>query len=715
MDAETISQFWRHASSLPSRGTTGGLVHRQYIAATREMTRRADTFQRAVVGTAHRREFEDFIYPASYGEQERLNRNGRRTTRRGSGPGKSALFYGKDWEDLVVVPYFYAPGELCGFACGDDREVRPSQFLFRSFSQRRKGLREAGLGLLDAALSSRVADFAGTLFIMLDLDLALHLQLRWCHDHSTPLPLVVAIDDDRHRSEAVWQRIPMSKRVLISSTPDAATFRQAYLAQARVSIVPDLRDQLTDAPIDRLPRTVEEGLEWFRMYSLDRILVCPRRRLKRFEQLSVPWKRSLAITLRKTSLANVPRLLNEIALPKSEQMAVLDRVDSGARNRLQRIDDGYLTAPRCSCNNQVIVDFQNQWIIDETRQPIGSTVRIKEFLRRKSGELVVKGFVQTGSSNLEFSLPADRIDRVGLLSAVKREFADRGIPLQFRRGWSQCSFEVAKAFGQPPLVLEADVVGWCGWGFRLPGFGITIDGFEVSAAAPLANNRDPGGQLVIPNTLTLNHLRPISLNTPEVAEFWAIVRCMILQIMAPVAEAPPPATMLIGKQANQVAMSVASALAAPLATIPARRDANRRFADIRLQAEYHRWPTVIAGDWAAAGRAGERAIPNCLASTGEIGMIKSQRAGWQAIRITKAEATASLIAEYAPAVILHYLGSFAARRYWLSLVGTDWQERVWRDVCQWFGPIGRGRAVRMLSDQLIHPPGKAARIVAQIE
>src|SRR5690606_34375013 len=93
MAAETINQFWRHASSLPSRGTTGGLVHRQYIAATRAMTRRADTFQRAVVGTAHRREFENLIYPASYGEQERVNRNGRRTTRRGSGPGKSALFY----------------------------------------------------------------------------------------------------------------------------------------------------------------------------------------------------------------------------------------------------------------------------------------------------------------------------------------------------------------------------------------------------------------------------------------------------------------------------------------------------------------------------------------------------------------------------------------------------------------------------------------------
>ena len=706
MDAEAINQFWRHASSLPTRGTTGGFVHRQYIAATREMTRRADTLKRAVVGTVHRREFEDFIYPSSYAEQERLNRNGRRTTRRGSGPGKSGLFHGRDWEELVVVPYFCAPGELSGFACGDDREVRPSHFLFRSFCQRRKGLREAGLGMLDAALSSRAEEFAGTLFIMLDLELALHLQLRWCLEHATPLPLVVAIDDDRHRTEGVWQRLPAAKRVLISSTPDAATFRQAYLANAHVAIVPDLRDQLTDAPIDRLPSTVEEGLEWCRIYSVDRILVCPRRRLKRFEQLSLPWQRSLAITLGKLPVANVQGMLTEIALPKSEQMAVLDRVDSAARNRLQRIDDGYLTAPRCTCNNQVIVDFQDQWIIDETRQPIGSSVRIKQLLRSKTGELVVKGFVKTGSGNFDFSLLGDRIDRVGLLSAVKREFADRGIPLQFRRGWSHCSFEVAKAFSQPPLVLEADVVGWCGWGFRLPGFGITIDGFEVSAAAPLANDRNPGGRLAIPSALTLKHLRPISVNTPEVSEFWAVVRCMILKIMAPAAKAPPPATMLVGEHASWVVMSVASALAAHLAPIPIRQDGIRRFADIRAQAEYHRWPAAIAGDWAAARRAGERAIPNCIASTSENCVLELQQAGWQVIRITKTAKTASLIAEYGSTVILNYLASFAARRFELSLVGPEWQERVWRDFCGWLGPIGRGRAVRMLSDQLIHPPEK---------
>ena len=705
MDAKTIHQFWCHASSLPSRGTTGGFVHRQYIAATRELMRQTDRFKRSIVGTVHRREFEDFLYP-SYAEQERLNRNGRRTTRRGSGPGTSGLFHGRDWEELVVVPYFRAPGELCGFVCGDDREVRPSQFLMRTFSPRRKGLREAGLGMLDAALSSRTKEFAGTLFIMLDLDLALHLQLRWCRNNAEPLPLVVAFDDNRHRTEIAWQQLPASKRVLISSATDAATFRQAYLANADLAIVPDLREQLTDAPIERLPQNLEEGLEWCRIYSLDRILVCPKRRLKRFEQQSMPWQRLLATTLAKMPVQDAQQLLTEIALPKPVQMTVLNRVEPAARKRLHRIDDGYLTAPRFSCNKGVVVDFRGQWFIDETRKPVGPGVRINHLLTRKTGELVVKGSVRSDLGQIDFSIPGDRVEAVGLLSAVRRELATRGVPVQWCRGWSRHGFEVAKAFSQPQLVQEADVVGWCGWGFRLPRFGITIDGFEASAAAPLANDHDPGGRLAIPSSLTLRQCRTISLNTQEAAEFWAVVRCVILKIMAPVAEAVPTATILIGDQADQVVLSVANGLDASLKTIPSRRDAIRRFAEIRSQVLYHRWPTAIVGDWAAARRAGERAIPNCLASTSENCALELQRAGWHTLRITRAEKTATLITEFAFAVVLSYLASFAARRFEVQFSGPDWAEAVWQDLCQWFGPIGRGRAVRNASNQLIHPPEK---------
>ena len=117
MSRERVDAFWFQAQQIRFRGPPDGLLHQQINAITTGINPAAKRLR--ILGCASRRQSEDFFHPGSYAQKQRLNHNGRRSLRRGSGAGRSSIFHGRAWQVVLLIPFEQDSGSICGFALLD--------------------------------------------------------------------------------------------------------------------------------------------------------------------------------------------------------------------------------------------------------------------------------------------------------------------------------------------------------------------------------------------------------------------------------------------------------------------------------------------------------------------------------------------------------------------------------------------------------------------
>jgi hypothetical protein len=136
------------------------------------------------------------FFPDSYVVQERVNRNGRYSARRGAGPGKRRLFHGAGWDDALVMPYYDIADRICGIlfvARNSDPQNWEIASAYKrcSFGCSNKRVREAGVAMLPV-LAHPFYPVANKVFLLDRPGLAFQLYGRWIRDHTRPLPIVLA-------------------------------------------------------------------------------------------------------------------------------------------------------------------------------------------------------------------------------------------------------------------------------------------------------------------------------------------------------------------------------------------------------------------------------------------------------------------------------------------------------------------------------------------
>ena len=274
------NEFWHQSVNACRTRATGSIGHMQQdIISVREHSA-WNHLDRRYVGYSTRRKVEDFFHPGSYRVRLRGNHNGRRSWRRGGGPGRCQIFPVGDWRDLFVIPFCDLPGRICGF--GFVRNVSdPAEhdFIYKAvrLGPTNRRVKEAGLAMLPAAFVPQPDLLSDRLLVVQDWNIALTLQLRWLRENIQPLPIVACFADAKHRPESVWRTIPHRNVVIWNPTNPAAAIELAYDLDASV-----------------LLRRHEPQQPFFDLATLGRITgwdspVSSIRRFQKIIDAAVPW------------------------------------------------------------------------------------------------------------------------------------------------------------------------------------------------------------------------------------------------------------------------------------------------------------------------------------------------------------------------------------------------------------------------------------------
>lgn len=164
--------------------------------------------------------------------------SGPRTDSGGDG-GCARLFRGRGWSDVLVFPYYAAPGRLSGFEfVGRDGGPGDREFAATpsSRSVRRSGGDEAGLAGLENTETVH-GRLGAHVVAVADPALAVRLQIRNAVVSRRPLPLVAWRDDGRRWTRDAWATLQRRRVVFWGWELTAALVRQAALCDGLISLI----------------------------------------------------------------------------------------------------------------------------------------------------------------------------------------------------------------------------------------------------------------------------------------------------------------------------------------------------------------------------------------------------------------------------------------------------------------------------------------------
>lgn len=698
-------ELWSQARAIPFSGRPGGLDRLQLSAATRMIDNAAQRERFMFVGTVSRQALEDTLYPAAYIERMRLNRNGGRTVRRGPGAGSRSLFYRWPCDELLIVPFYDGDREICGFAARDLHAEIGQAFRFYSLAQRSATGKEAGIAMLSAADENKHAELADCLFIFTNVEAGLRLQLKSCQSSELPLPVVIAHGDDRQEtSAATWDQVQQRDRILVCSAVDESLLRQAFLAKARIAVVPDAMRRIMGR--QRPPDASMLGTTSFEAMQgqVHDYYYWPMALLTSVRKQALSRQTVLQQHLLSLQPEAAVNLLQKVLPDSWERHRFLDECSPYLRSQLARGGGRHILELRAKVGKHIVVERDDAWWVDGTEERICDRIRVIRVLRCVHGGDLVEGNVIVDGEQHSYCLPLKTVERKGLLGALSQSLGERGVSLDYRRGWSRRAFRLATELYRPAEIENADSVGWCNGQYRCPTFGVSASGITTELAAPVIEPRAPGRTLTLPQAIQQRRLHAITLNTPPTQLFWAVARSMITILSMPVLRLQPMGVLLVGEQATTVRDAIAKAFDCGQAKLSIRTTPLPPGAKRRLVR--HFWPTVLnvpAKDPRVSRVLGTVQPDFLVAAAPAIDTGKALAAGWWVVNADCAE-DISLIESFAADVVISFLPEVLLWQRDLRNDSAGPEQALWSRFRGWFVTKCRGRTAIDASAALIQFP-----------
>lgn len=175
---------------------------------------------------------------------------------------RNRLFVGPGWKDVVVLPRFSRPGEICALEfVGRKAELADYVIAPTNNESHELGLFGLETALNDTPFGSRVlvTDHALT---------NLRLQKRHLCNSSVPLPIVSWLDSGYRRTLDTWQLLPDRTLVFWINNPTTRLVRQVMLAgPERVRICNMQPPEQSREAISLFLRRIGSGLDAFNMFA----------------------------------------------------------------------------------------------------------------------------------------------------------------------------------------------------------------------------------------------------------------------------------------------------------------------------------------------------------------------------------------------------------------------------------------------------------------
>ena len=351
-----------------------------------------------LIGSLETDQVERAFAPGSMSHADGRNRK--------ANPSANRTFRGKDWRDLLVLPFWDLPGRLCSVLAIGREANSNKDFVIKRIATGPRGYVhghsdvELGLALHPCVPKVAADDWNGRVIATNDPITALRMQFKNFDSSRNPLPLVVWYDTlirpaqrlDRRRARTIhaWQML--DGREIVFWMPGSfcvATLRQAIELNADISLVGPSSD------------VAEDLQEYVWKYS-------PRDLATHILKHARPWQETLTRYCEKLGDSELEDLLLKLQIDGADIGTVLRRCGPRLRERAQRLLERTPAAHSMVIDGRTIIQQDDQWLFAGRRGGrseliVNATMRLDYVAKhRRSGTFYCSGIVRYRGETFPF-------------------------------------------------------------------------------------------------------------------------------------------------------------------------------------------------------------------------------------------------------------------------------------------------------------------------
>lgn len=694
---QRIKAFWEAANLAPTQlakmGTSGFRIFRKLSLGDDAYRDTWTDHGGKLFGVARHQTIEDLFAPLSFEPQERQNRNGKSTRRRGGGPGKRRVFEGHDWDEVLVIPHSDLPSRIIGFTfIGRDSDNHEVVYKRANIGCCAVRTRESGIGFLEAINGAPHPTFGRFVFVFLDEQIATLLHSRHLRDSTRPLPIVLAKSTRDFDLLNLAPDLGESKLVLCG--PPLKTLP---LAKAHNTLVSEY--QISDAEVrDNLKhRSSRAFLDLYRKRAFPWISV--------FHRLLATRKRD-----------ELDVLIGQMKLTPHESVELQQGLGGESSDRFAKLDPNRVGVRSVEFGSYVVEESADGWIAKKAGKEesiCNLPIRIDTTFRTGAGDILYGISAQCENESFRMVISDRDLKRGTLFDLVAIAFKNEfNRHFHFvRRKWAKESFAIAMLFSNPELIVYADRVGWSQerHRFQFPQFAIHSNGNVDLAPIPIRQSRRsvPASELAAPSSCR-EALELLSQRSPETRIIWALAGCIAHNLLSGNCVREPIGVILDGRFAHDTGVKVAIALGCSLIDVTRRGKAS--ILDfVSAECGAHDYLSLIRfGDksrpqistaWLDDPNLRKAIIP--LPSCPAIAV--SAHSGFVRIRSTEFPQPVGRLISAAQWIVPNYLQDVCRRKKLIDIWARENELLcVLKDMSEWIGRIGGKSKAVLDAENLLH-------------
>jgi|TARA_R110000824_G_scaffold94134_2_gene227387 hypothetical protein len=377
---------------------------------------------------------------------------------------KTNAFKGRRWEDVLVVPYFKAPGDVSSLLF-IGRQGRPAQdYVFQTYS--RRNAQHSSVGF--AGLHS-VIDYDGANVICMSDALAmLRIQVRNFNTSMQPLPIIAWRPDAKHRLSHNWHLFNGKRLVFWEWKPSAAVLHQCMISGGTLT--------LNVGPSNHDYRSISHWIRDFKtMHDVERSVL---REAKDWKDALHDWSKFSHVTD-----GQISELLADAAIIDNrlfEEVCKALKISGRSRHYT------YTTV----VGHNSYTERAGVWYLDSKDKPIlPGHVEVHTIITRPKNLPEYVGEVVLSDERLPFRISgkSQSVLNRALWDIVELNgyFCEKKLPLN-----TPGLMQIALSFRTPEVVKGKEYLGWDGAGFQFKNFRVHQGTSELT---PYLLPTDTGG------------------------------------------------------------------------------------------------------------------------------------------------------------------------------------------------------------------------------
>ncbi|MHC4404578.1 MAG: hypothetical protein ACYTG0_33405 [Planctomycetota bacterium] len=510
-----------------------------------------------------------------------------------SNPSANAVFKGRDWGDVLVVPCYDLPWRPCAFLFigrngdSDHDIVIKRANLGEVGNQHRVSPYELGISLHPANIVDGSEHRDGKYVAIRDPLIGLRLQMRHFEQGLRPLPVAIwyemplgppgrRLRCGGRTSSWAWNFRGGRKVVFWMPVLDVATIRQAIHTQGWISTV---------GPEEKTHEAVQQ-------YAWGR---CPRELVNYIQETGRPWQEVLSKIIRTSPASVIEELVTSLRHEGEDTAEILAECKRKAQLRVTKVFRRHEVRKSTHLNGCEVTERKDGWYVSDRRRKrprriVDAILRVDTVICHQKTAFY-RGRIVFRDEVVEFCDPIKQVekDTFGWM-AEQLIKAGKGL-LSYNRSWSREAFRIATKFHPPKVVSGPESVGWDVERARLnlPKYSILLGGEAWRHGYQPFPEAAPAWNLGEPEELCPDDFPTPSDDGYVDSLFWASMAAVISSILAPAYFENPRGIGLQGPGAETVGRAVAETLGC-LACNP--RNTGTLMKTLDAESE-HGWPLIV--------------------------------------------------------------------------------------------------------------------------